>query len=396
MIRLNIELGNAAFEEAGKEYEVARIVAAAAAKIENGAFDFKLFDVNGNSVGWAMETDDGFEPEPAESYVIVEMETGNAAFEDKGFECARILREAAVKIADGNLDFKLLDLNGNTVGKVGEVEGPVVGRRGNEPIDMDAPGALRHVYKYVGVLVGGDRPSKDAADWAKVGSYPDGVVADKVAADLCEQGHFSTILSVGEYSPELRYVLNHYSPSEVAYLGAHPSERQEKAAVVACDVPVQSLYAALKAAGLEMGNHESDLYVPVTPESTAILAKYPTSKANATVFKSNIDGKPNYDVPFAYEPFWQKKSLFAAIKIASQKESYKTNGLVSDQTCSACSGIVMGLTDYHVVLSLGRTALIITQSDMDRVPAKDEEVSVTFKDGKGMVQPGKERGGVER
>lgn len=331
-----------------------------------------------------------------------------------------------------------LTIEKSSAGSVGEVEGATV-QKSCEPINMDAPGALRHVFKYVGALVDGARPSKDVADWEKVGSYPDGVVADKKAAELCEQGYFSKIQSIGEYSPELRYVLNDYSPSVDVYFKAHPnesaidspkknysvtvrlesgknefydceatSERDAKQQAgwayvregVVIDVaeskvyvPAQSLYAALKAAGIEIDNHESDLYVSVTPESTAILAKYPTSKANATTFKSNIDGKLNYDVSFAFEPFWDKKSLFHAQKIASEKASFEQADSSIDK---AYSGKVMGVTDCHVVLSLGRTALIVAQSDLDRVPVKDEEVSVTFKDGKGMVQPGKERDGVER
>jgi hypothetical protein len=70
-----------------------------------------------------------------------------------------------------------------------------------------------------------------------------------------------------------------------------------------------SLYKALKAAGIvDMGSHESDLYVPVTPESTAILAKYPLQKSNTTTFKSNITGARTYDIPFAYDPFWEGKA----------------------------------------------------------------------------------------
>lgn len=180
------------------------------------------------------------------------IKTSNAAFQGAGkeFEVARIIEEAAGKIEGGRFDFKLFDFNGNS-----------------------------------GTLVDGDRPSKDAADWEKVGAYPDGVVADKMAKNLGDQGHFSLILSVGEYSPELRYVLNHFSPSVEVYFKAHPNKTVAQ--------PAQSLYAALKAAGIEIGNHESDLYVPVTSESTAILAKYPTNKANATTFKSNIDGVLN-------------------------------------------------------------------------------------------------------
>lgn len=69
-----------------------------------------------------------------------------------------------------------------------------------------------------------------------------------------------------------------------------------------------TLYAALVAAGIEISNHESDLYFPVTPESKAILARFPLQKSNAKAFRN--EAPPNvgqlwYDVPFAYEPFWE-------------------------------------------------------------------------------------------
>jgi hypothetical protein len=42
------------------------------------------------------------------------------------------------------------------------------------PADMDAPGALRHVYKHVGTLTTEQQPSKNNDDWEKIGSYTDG------------------------------------------------------------------------------------------------------------------------------------------------------------------------------------------------------------------------------
>lgn len=49
---------------------------------------------------------------------FVEIETENAAFEDNGlsFEIARILRQAANNVLDGNLSSPLRDENGNRVG----------------------------------------------------------------------------------------------------------------------------------------------------------------------------------------------------------------------------------------------------------------------------------------
>lgn len=71
-----------------------------------------------------------------------------------------------------------------------------------------------------------------------------------------------------------------------------------------------NLYDEIKAAGIEYDNHESDLYFPVTEQSKAILAKYPLSQDNATTFRNqrppNV-GQLWYDVPFAFQPFWDAK-----------------------------------------------------------------------------------------
>jgi hypothetical protein len=66
-----------------------------------------------------------------------------------------------------------------------------------------------------------------------------------------------------------------------------------------------SIYKELLDAGVEMDHHESDLYVKVTPKSREILTAY--GRRYAEVFISEIDGLCWYDLPFAYEPFWEKK-----------------------------------------------------------------------------------------
>lgn len=68
-----------------------------------------------------------------------------------------------------------------------------------------------------------------------------------------------------------------------------------------------TLYKTLIAAGIECSNWQSDLYFPVTEQTKDILARFPRQKANATTFKSSIDGKLIYDVPFAFDPFWEPK-----------------------------------------------------------------------------------------
>jgi hypothetical protein len=62
------------------------------------------------------------------SNLTIEIETGNAAFEDDnlGFEIARILRKLADRIENdgvGCLDMGLYDINGNKVGSTNYEEG---------------------------------------------------------------------------------------------------------------------------------------------------------------------------------------------------------------------------------------------------------------------------------
>lgn len=51
MFKLEIETGNAAFDDEGKAYEIARILRDLADKIENGAEAGSVRDINGNKVG---------------------------------------------------------------------------------------------------------------------------------------------------------------------------------------------------------------------------------------------------------------------------------------------------------------------------------------------------------
>lgn len=51
MFKLEIETGNAAFDDEGAAYEIARILRALADRIENGDSAGSVRDVNGNKVG---------------------------------------------------------------------------------------------------------------------------------------------------------------------------------------------------------------------------------------------------------------------------------------------------------------------------------------------------------
>jgi hypothetical protein len=68
-----------------------------------------------------------------------------------------------------------------------------------------------------------------------------------------------------------------------------------------------SIYEQAKALDVEMDSHESDLYMPVNDVTTALVKEY-QFRSNVRVFRSNI--APHnlwYDVPFAYQPFWEGK-----------------------------------------------------------------------------------------
>jgi len=67
------------------------------------------------------------------------------------------------------------------------------------------------------------------------------------------------------------------------------------------------IYQDMKDAGVEMDSHESDLYVPVNETTRAILAKYPTQ--SRSIFHCNIDKQLWFDIPFAFLPFWEKRTV---------------------------------------------------------------------------------------
>ena len=66
----------------------------------------------------------------------------------------------------------------------------------------------------------------------------------------------------------------------------------------------QNPYKALKALGVPMDSHESDLYVRATPEAVALVK---ASGWSHMFFQSQIDGQTWIDVAFAFEPFWEAK-----------------------------------------------------------------------------------------
>lgn len=67
-----------------------------------------------------------------------------------------------------------------------------------------------------------------------------------------------------------------------------------------------SVYSEVKAQGGYIANHESDLYIEVNEQNREILSRYPLQKSNARTFRNLVTGKLCWDVPFSFDPFWDK------------------------------------------------------------------------------------------
>jgi hypothetical protein len=66
-----------------------------------------------------------------------------------------------------------------------------------------------------------------------------------------------------------------------------------------------SIYTELLEKGVALDHHATDLYAKVTPASRAIVEAY-EFRNNVKTFTSQIDGELWYDIPFAYEPEWNR------------------------------------------------------------------------------------------
>lgn len=115
---------NAAFEDTGREHEVARIVSDAAQKLENGEVllalgrdSHALRDLNGNTVGSLVMTDEKPIPgSPAGGFrAFVAIGTDTASTPESVL--AQALRETAHRIAEGQSQFAIHDWKGNRVGE---------------------------------------------------------------------------------------------------------------------------------------------------------------------------------------------------------------------------------------------------------------------------------------
>jgi len=65
----------------------------------------------------------------------------------------------------------------------------------------------------------------------------------------------------------------------------------------------RTLYRDLKTAGVELDKHESDLYALDTPDARRIIAQH---GHELQPFQSNADRRQWLELPFQYDPFWDK------------------------------------------------------------------------------------------
>lgn len=70
-----------------------------------------------------------------------------------------------------------------------------------------------------------------------------------------------------------------------------------------------TIYERLKAAGEEIDNHESDLYVRATPSARAIIHEFIRENPyqNVSYFIDKQTGAMWADLMAAYDPFWTTK-----------------------------------------------------------------------------------------
>lgn len=71
-----------------------------------------------------------------------------------------------------------------------------------------------------------------------------------------------------------------------------------------------NIYDALKFAGCILASHESDLYVKAGPTARRVIREALNDGRLATrptLFEATDNSGVWYEIPFAYQPFWDRK-----------------------------------------------------------------------------------------
>ena len=77
------------------------------------------------------------------------------------------------------------------------------------------------------------------------------------------------------------------------------------------DLTPNTIYAAAVAAlpACDIDHHASDLYIKRTPAAVALVERL-DSTVLLSVFRSQIDGRIWYELPFCFTPFWENPSKY--------------------------------------------------------------------------------------
>jgi hypothetical protein len=101
-----------------------------------------------------------------------------------------------------------------------------------------------------------------------------------------------------------------------------------------------TIFETVKKKGIPFSNHSSDLYIPVTPETRELISQYKFQQ-NVTTFWNEVDGGRWYDIPFAYDPWWEARSDQKTMEIAIVESS---NGII---TINQDTGEVLKVDRYE-------------------------------------------------
>ncbi len=66
----------------------------------------------------------------------------------------------------------------------------------------------------------------------------------------------------------------------------------------------KSLYQECLECKIPMANHASDLYIPANEDTIHLLKKH---NKHASTFINAVEGGLWFDVPFAFDPWWEAK-----------------------------------------------------------------------------------------
>jgi len=70
---------------------------------------------------------------------------------------------------------------------------------------------------------------------------------------------------------------------------------------------ITEIYEEMMKADVPISSWQSDLYAKVCEDSVAIVNNY-VFKDNVKMFFSQVDNEVWFDIPFAYDPFWDRLS----------------------------------------------------------------------------------------